>query len=164
MNATSTTKQAGFTPRKLYFVLAIAEACTWTLLITGLILKATVGIEPSLLTTIGGLHGFVFIAYGATSILIAFNQRWGFWVGLLAVITAILPYATIPFELVQAKRGALEGPWRTHATDDPRDEKPLDRLFRWFLARPILLILVIVIAIIAVFSTLLFLGPPGGSK
>ena len=164
MTATSTTQQAGFTPRKLYFVLAIAEACTWTLLITGLILKATVGIEPSLLTTIGGLHGFVFIAYGATSILIAFNQRWGFWVGLLAVITAILPYATIPFELVQAKRGALEGPWRTHATDDPRDEKPLDRLFRWFLARPILLILVIVIAIIAVFSTLLFLGPPGGTK
>jgi hypothetical protein len=82
--------------------------------------------------------------------------------GLLAVITAILPYATIPFELVQAKRGALEGPWRTQATDDPRDAKALDRLFRWFLARPVLLILVIVIAIIAVFSTLLILGPPGG--
>ena len=162
MNATSTTKQAGFTPRKLYFVLAIAEACTWTLLITGLILKATVGIEPSLLTTIGGLHGFVFITYGATSILIAFNQRWGFWVGLLAVITAILPYATIPFELVQAKRGALEGNWRFDATDDPRDAKPLDRLFRWFLKHPLLLILVIVMAIVVVFSTLLFLGPPGG--
>lgn len=162
MNATSTPKQAGFTPRKLYFVLAIAEACTWTLLITGLILKATAGIEPSLLTTIGGLHGFVFIAYGATSILIAFNQRWGFWVGLLAVITAILPYATIPFELVQAKRGALEGNWRFEATEDPRDAKPLDRLFRWFLKHPLLLILVIVIAIVLVFSTLLILGPPGG--
>ncbi len=160
----STSTKSGFTPRKLYFVLAIAEACTWTLLITGLILRATTGIDQTLFTTIGGLHGLVFISYGATSILIAFNQRWGFWVGLLAVITAILPYATIPFELVQAKRGALEGPWRTHATDDPRDAKPLDRLFRWFLARPILLILVIVIAIIAVFSTLLFLGPPGGSK
>ena len=158
----STSSKSGFTPRKLYFVLAIAEACTWTLLITGLILKATVGIEPSLLTTIGGLHGFVFITYGATSILIAFNQRWGFWVGLLAVITAILPYATIPFELVQAKRGALEGNWRFEATDDPRDAKPLDRLFRWFLKHPLLLILVIVMAIVVVFSTLLFLGPPGG--
>ena len=162
MSVTSTQKQAGFTPRKLYFVLAIAEACTWTLLITGLILKATVGIEPSLLTTIGGLHGFVFITYGATSILIAFNQRWGFWLGLLAVITAILPYATIPFELIQAKRGALEGNWRMEATDDPRDQKPLDRLFRWFLKHPLLLILVIVIAIVLVFSTLLILGPPGG--
>lgn len=162
MNASSTTKQAGFTPRKLYFVLAIAEACTWTLLITGLILRATTGIDQTLFTTIGGLHGLVFISYGATSILVAFNQRWGFWLGLLAVITAILPYATIPFELVQAKRGALEGPWRTQESDDPRDAKALDRLFRWFLARPVLLILVIVLAIVAVFSTLLFLGPPGG--
>ena len=162
MNASSTTTQAGFTPRKLYFVLAIAEACTWTLLITGLILRATTGIDQTLFTTIGGLHGLVFISYGATSILIAFNQRWGFWVGLLAVITAILPYATIPFELVQAKRGALEGQWRFDATDDPRDAKPLDRLFRWFLKHPLLLILVIVIAIVVVFSTLLFLGPPGG--
>ena len=162
MSAPSTTKLTGFTPRKLYFVLAIAEACTWTLLITGLILKSTVGIAPSLLTSIGGLHGFVFITYGATSILIAFNQRWGFWVGLLAVVTAILPYATIPFELIQAKRGALEGPWRFEATEDPRDHTGLDRLFRWFLKHPVLLILVIVIAIVLVFSTLLLLGPPGG--
>ena len=158
----STSTKSGFTPRKLYFVLAIAEACTWTLLITGLILRATTGIDQTLFTTIGGLHGLVFISYGATSILVAFNQRWGFWLGLLAVITAILPYATIPFELVQAKRGALEGPWRTQANDDPRDAKALDRLFRWFLARPVLLILVIVLAIVAVFSILLFLGPPGG--
>ena len=160
--STTISAQTGFTPRKLYFVLAIAEAITWTLLIGGLITKATVGIEPSLLTTIGGLHGFVFITYGATSILIAFNQRWGFWLGLLAVITAILPYATIPFELIQAKRGALEGPWRFEASDDPRDAKPLDKLFRWFLKHPLLLILVIVIAIVIVFSTLLLLGPPGG--
>ena len=158
----STSTQTGFTPRKLYFVLAIAEAITWTLLITGLILRATTGIDQTLFTTIGGLHGLVFISYGATSILIAFNQRWGFWLGLLAVITAILPYATIPFELVQAKRGALEGPWRTQTTDDPRDAKALDRLFRWLLARPVLLILVIVLAIVAVFSSLLILGPPGG--
>jgi integral membrane protein len=163
MSTHVSTKNTGFTPRKLYFILAIAEACTWTLLITGLILRATTGIDQTLFTTIGGLHGFVFISYGAASILIAFNQRWGFWVGLLAVITAILPYATIPFELVQAKRGALEGPWRTQASDDPRDEQALDRLFRWFLARPVLLILVIVLAIVAVFSTLLFLGSPGGN-
>ena len=162
MNAANTAHAPGFTPRKLYFVLAIAEACTWTLLITGLILRATTGIDQTLFTTIGGLHGLVFISYGATSILIAFNQRWGFWMGLLAVITAILPYATIPFELVQAKRGALEGPWRREATDDPRDARPLDRLFRWFLNHPILLILVIVLAIVAVFTTLLIIGPPGG--
>lgn len=162
METSSTSKQVGFTPRKLYFVLAIAEACTWTLLITGLILRNTIGVDQDIFTLIGGLHGFVFITYGAASILIAFNQRWGFWMGLLAVVTAILPYATIPFELIQAKRGALEGHWRFEATDDPRDHTWLDRLFRWFLKHPVLLILVIVMAIVLVFSTLLLLGPPGG--
>lgn len=164
MASSSTKQQAGWTPRKLYFVLAIAEACTWTFLIAGLIVRETIGIDPSLFTAIGGLHGFIFISYGATSILIAFNQRWGFWVGLLAVISAIIPYATIPFELVQAKRGALEGTWRFEATEDPRDHRLLDRLFRWFLQHPLLFILVIVMAVVTVFTTLLILGPPGGTK
>ena len=157
-------KTAGFTPRKLYFVLAIAEACTWTALIIGLILKANSAIEPNLLTVIGGIHGFVFITYGATAILVAINQRWHFGVGLLAVVTAIVPYATIPFEIVQAKRGALEGAWRLEETDDPRDKHWFDRFVRWFLNRPLLLALAILVAIIAIFASLLVMGPPGGSK
>jgi integral membrane protein len=160
----TTTAQTGFTPRKLYFVLAIAEAITWTLLIGGLITKATVGIEPALLTTIGGVHGFVFISYGATAILVAINQRWHPGLGFLAVVTAILPYATIPFEIVQAKRGALDGAWRLEATDDPRDNHWFDRFVRWFLNRPILLALAITVAILAIFASLLIMGPPGGSK
>jgi len=157
-------KTAGFTPRKLYFVLAIAEACTWTALIIGLLLKANSAIEPNLLTVIGGIHGFVFITYGATAILVAINQRWHFGVGLLAVVTAIVPYATIPFEIVQAKRGALAGEWRLEATDDPRDNHWFDRFVRWFLNRPILLALAILLAIITIFASLLVMGPPGGSR
>ena len=157
-------KTTGFTPRKLYFVLAIAEACTWTALIIGLILKANSAIEPNLLTVIGGIHGFVFITYGATAILVAINNRWHFGVGLLAVITAILPYATIPFEIVQAKRGALDGAWRLEETDNPRDKHWFDRFVRWFLNRPLLLALAILVAIIVIFASLLVMGPPGGTK
>jgi integral membrane protein len=170
MSAQVTTSQArtapaaGLTPRKLYFVLAIAEACTWTALIVGLILKANSAIDPMLLTTIGGIHGFVFISYGATAILVGINQRWHFGVGLLAVITAILPYATIPFEIVQAKRGALDGVWRLEATDDPRDQHWFDKLVRWFLNRPLLLALAILVGILSIFASLLIMGPPGGTK
>ena len=164
MTATSTQKQAGFTPRKLYFVLAVAEACTWTALIIGLILKAMNSIEPTLLTTIGGVHGFVFIAYGATAILVAINQRWHPGLAFLAVATALIPYASIPFEIVQAKRGALDGAWRLEATDDPRDNHWFDRFVRWFLNRPLLLALAITVAILAIFASLLVMGPPGGSK
>jgi integral membrane protein len=150
------------TPKRLYLILSIAEACTWTLLIAGLILRATVGIDSSAFFVIGGLHGFVFISYGATAILVAINQRWHFAVGLLAVVTAILPYATIPFDIVQSRRGALDGNWRLEASDDPRDKHWFDRFVRWFLNRPVLLVLAIVAAIVLIFCALLIAGPPGG--
>jgi integral membrane protein len=151
-----------FTPKRLYLVLAIAEACTWTLLIVGLIVRASVGIEPMALTVIGGLHGFVLISYGATAILVAINQRWHPLMALLAVVTAIVPYATIPFDVVQSRRGALNGDWRLTATDDPRDQHWFDRVVRWFLNRPVLLVLAILVAIVLIFTALLLAGPPGG--
>ena len=71
---------ARLTPKKLYRIVAIAEAITWTLLITGLILRATM--DLSIAVTIGGsIHGFVFLAYGATAILTAINQRWSVGLG-----------------------------------------------------------------------------------
>lgn len=161
MPATSASA-IGFTPRKLYRILAIAEAVTWTMLITGLILKATAGIDATLLTTIGGVHGFVFISYGATAILVGINQRWHFGVGLLAVVTAIVPYATIPFEIIQERRGALAGAWRLTASEDPRDNHWFDRFVRWFLNHPALLVIAIVVAIVLIFTILLTAGPPGG--
>jgi integral membrane protein len=166
-SANSSTRSSGqsaavFTPSKLYRVLAIAEAITWTLLITGLILRATAGLDETLFTTVGAVHGFVFISYGATAILVAINQRWKFGVGLLAVITAIIPYATIPFEIVQERRGALAGGWRLTQTDDPRDNHWFDRFIRWFLNRPALLVTAIVVAIVLIFVILLTAGPPGG--
>ena len=163
MSASSTAVTTRrFTPKRLYFVLAIAEACTWTLLITGLIVRATAGIEPIVLTAIGSLHGFIFISYGATAILVAINQRWHPLVALLAVVTAIVPYATIPFDVVQSRRGALNGDWRLTETDDPRDKHWFDRFVRWFLNRPVILVLVILVLVILIFSALLFAGPPGG--
>lgn len=162
MTTAQTPSATGFTPKKLYFVLAIAEAVTWTLLITGLILRGTVGIEPWLFTTFGGIHGFIFLSYGATAVLVSINQRWHPGVAILAVITAIVPYATIPFDRYQSKRGALDGPWRLEETDDPRDKNWFDRFVRWFLNRPLLLVLALVVAVVVIFSVLLFIGPPGG--
>ncbi|HZU92395.1 MAG TPA: DUF3817 domain-containing protein, partial [Microbacterium sp.] len=59
-------------PSRLYRVLAIAEAITWTLLISALIARA-VGAAGVVVTIGGGIHGFVFLAYGATAILVALN-------------------------------------------------------------------------------------------
>lgn len=157
--AETAAPRATLTPKKLYRIVAIAEAITWTLLITGLVLRAT--LDLSIAVTIGGsIHGFVFLAYGATAVLTAINQRWGVGLGLLAVVTAVIPYATIPFDAWANRTGKLEGEWRREATDDPRDQRWFDRLVRWMLNHPYLLAALILLAVVALFTVLLILGPP----
>ncbi|MBX3100486.1 MAG: DUF3817 domain-containing protein [Salinibacterium sp.] len=149
------------TPRDLFRFVAIAEAITWTLLITALILRATTDFALGV-TIAGGIHGFVFLSYGATAVLLAVNQRWHPGVAALAIASAIVPYATIPVELWLARTGRLDGPWRRDATDDPRDAGWIDRTMRWFLRNPVVLVVLLVVAVVALFTVLLILGPPGG--
>lgn len=150
-------------PLTLFRVLSVAEAVTWTLLIAALIIRATAG-NALVVTIAGGIHGFVFLSYGATAILVAMNQRWGVWPAVVAIASAVIPYATIPSELWLHRTHRLEGEWRLEATDDPRDAAWYDRWMRWFLRRPWVLGLLIVIAIVVLFTVLLLIGPPGGSK
>lgn len=149
------------TPRTLYRLVAIAETITWALLITGLVLRATA--DLALAVTIGGgIHGFVFLAYGATAILVAINQRWPIGLALAAVATAVIPFATIPFDRFLEKHHRLDGAWRTEQTDDPRDATWFDAMVRWMLRHPVILLALVAAAVVAVFATLVIAGPPGG--
>lgn len=149
------------TPRKLFFVLSIAEAVSWTLLITALILRATLGLQIATVIA-GSIHGFVFLSYGATAILLAFNNRWSAWPAIVAIVSAIVPYATIPTEIWLSRSGRLDGVWRTELADDPADRRWYDGLLRWFLLRPWVLALLIVAAVAALYFILVTIGPPGG--
>ena len=150
------------TPRSFYRIVAIAEAVTWTLLIAGLLLKYVLDAGDLGVRVGGSIHGFVFLAYAATAVLVGVNQRWPLGLIAMGVVTAIVPYATIPFDRWLEKNGKLEGGWRTTATDDPRDNTWIDRLLRWFLNHPVLLGALLVVGIVLVFTVLLILGPPGG--
>jgi len=147
------------TPKQLFRLAAIAEAITWTLLIAALIVRATTGFALGV-TIAGGIHGFVFLAYGATAVLLAVNQRWHAGVAITAIASAVIPYATIPAEIWLARTGRLEGAWRRDETDDPRDRSWIDRLARWFIRHPLLLLLVIAVAVVVLFVVLLTVGPP----
>jgi len=148
------------TPASLFRVLAIAEAISWTLLIVGLILRATA--DLAIATTIGGtIHGFVFLSYGATAVLVALNNRWRPWPTTVAIVSAIVPYATIPAELWLSRSGRLAGQWRT-GEPDPADRLWYDGLLRWFLLRPWVLAVLIFLAVVTLFTVLLIIGPPGG--
>lgn len=149
-------------PEFLFKLFAIAEALTWTMLIFGLLMRAIMGFPQLLLTVIGGIHGAVFLTYAVIAALVGVNNRWGFWRIALGVALAIVPYATIPFEKKMDASGRLKGSWRREHSGHPGDDHWFDRLYRWFLNRPALLAATLVLVVVAIFATLLILGPPGG--
>jgi integral membrane protein len=147
-------------PKQLFLLFAKGEAVTWTLLISALIIRAAGDPIPHIVTIAGSIHGAVFLGYAVTALLVGINQRWSFGKLALAVGLAIVPFATIPFERKLTRSSALEGTWRTAKSEDPRDDFFIDAIFRWFIARPIVLLAVLLVAVPAVFAFLLFLGPP----
>ena len=146
-------------PKKLFNLFARAEAVTWTLLIIALVARA-LNVEPLVVTVAGGIHGAVFLCYAVTAVLVGINQRWNKTRTSLAVSLAIIPFATVPFEIRLNKSDALDGSWRTQESDNPKDKHWFDKLFRFFIARPALLIVTLALGLTFVFSFLLFLGPP----
>lgn len=156
---TTAPPRAALSPKRLYGIVSIAEAITWTLLISAMIAKYVFDVD-ALMFPAGLAHGFAFVSYAAAALLVGLNQRWRPGQVAGAVALAIVPFATIPFDRSLERRGMLEGAWRTEATDDPRDAGAIDRLLRWSLRNPLLLAAIIVIVVVAVVLVLLQLGPP----
>jgi hypothetical protein len=101
------------------------------------------------------------MGYAVTAVLVGVNQRWSIGNTVLAVALAIVPFATYPFDRYLEKRSLLEGEWRIEGTKDPRDNSWFDKLFRWFIFRPLLLVLTLAVFVVSLFAFLLWLGPPG---
>lgn len=150
------------TPRSLYKAFAFSEGVTWTLLLCGLAFKAIFGAPQLALTIIGGIHGAVFLGYGVSAALVGVNNRWGLGRTVLAIALAIIPFATVPFEISAERKGRLVGEWRRSKSADPRDANWFDSLFRWFINRPALLMIAMLAVVSVIFAALLVIGPPGG--
>lgn len=150
------------TPKLTFRIVAIAEAITWTLLITGLVLRATTGWALGV-TIGGGIHGFVFLAYAGIALLVGIDRRWRPRLVVLTVASAVVPYATIPVDVWLDRRGKLDGTWRRDPDPAAPDRSFLDGLVRWFVRRPGVLVAVFAVVLVVIFATLLALGPPGGA-
>jgi integral membrane protein len=154
------TDTSFLSPKTLFRIVATAEAITWAGLISGLIIRATGNAPDWLIPLVGGAHGFTFLSYGVLAALVGVNQRWPVLRIVVGVALAIVPFATVPFERTVAKRGYLVGSWRTQKSEDPRDNRWFDGLFRWFITRPIALVAVLATGVVIVYNVLLILGPP----
>lgn len=146
-------------PRTLFRTVALAEAVTWTLLLIGLALKYITKTTDIGVSIAGGVHGFVFLCYAFTAVFTWINQKWSARTGLSAIVSAVIPYATIPVERSLDRRSLLGGAWRLV----PGGEEPdgaLEKLQAWILAKPVLAVGVVLVGVAAVFSFLLYVGPP----
>lgn len=148
------------TPRPLFRTVAVAEAVTWTLLIIGLVAKYVTHTTELGVRIGGGLHGFVFLGYVVTTCAVGVDRRWPIPRILLGLASAVVPYATIPFEVNAARKGLLPpGPWRLAPTGEEPRGLP-ERALAVLLRRPVVSVVVALVVIAAVFSGLLALGPP----
>lgn len=145
-------------PRLLFRTFAFAEVVTWAGLITAMVLRAT-GVTDGLVPIAGGVHGFVFLCYGVTTVFVWVNQRWPFGAGILGLISAVIPFATVPFELVIDHKGMLAGGWRLA----PGGEAPrgfVEHVQAWILRHLLLSVVLLIVLVAVVFAVLLYLGPP----
>ncbi|ROP73402.1 MULTISPECIES: DUF3817 domain-containing protein [unclassified Frigoribacterium] len=149
-------------PRALFRSFAVAEVVTWALLIGGMLLKYVAKVGDWPVSVAGPIHGFVFLAYLVAGVVVAVNQRWSPGVTVLALASAVVPFASLPVERWIDRRSGLDGDWRREATGDPRDRRPLDRLLRWVLGHLALAVVLLLAAVVVVFVLLLIVGPPVG--
>jgi integral membrane protein len=147
-------------PGRLHRVLADAEAVTWGLLLIGMILKYVTRTTDLGVTVFGGLHGFVFLAYGVVTLVVGTDQRWPVRTVLLGLASAVPPFATIPFQRWVRRRGIAGKRWRLRQAGTARTAP--ERVLAVVLARPVLFVLATIVAVSAVFRLLLLLGPPTG--
>ena len=145
------------TPRSLFRAAAVAELVTWTLLIDGMVAKYALDAGDWGVRIGGSVHGFVFLAYLVVTTVVAVNQRWSVGALVLGWASAVVPYATVPFEVAVARRGMLAGTWRR--TPDERSGL-WDRVLFFVVRRPAVAAGVGVVAVALVFSGLLVAGPP----
>ncbi|AKT50414.1 DUF3817 domain-containing protein [Arsenicicoccus sp. oral taxon 190] len=155
-------------PRLLYRRLARAEVVTWTLLIIGMVLKYATR-TTELGVRVGGLvHGVVFLAYALVTVVVAVDRRWPAGTTVLGLVSAVVPYATVPFESYAERRRLLTDRWRLAPGGAPRGDASggdaprtlPERVVAAGLARPLAAVLVAVVVVAVVTAVLLWLGPP----
>jgi integral membrane protein len=146
-------------PDRLFRRLAIAEAITWALLLTGMFLKYVTETTELGVQVFGMVHGVVFVAYCVTTVVVAVDQRWTVGRALAGLACAVPPFATVPFERYAEARGWLAPTWRL-MDEEPRGR--IDALVAWLVRNPLRGLLAGVLAVAALTGLALVVGPPAG--
>ena len=110
----------------------------------------------------GMVHGVVFIAYCLGALFVAVNQRWTPGTTLLALASAVPPFMTVWFDRRAERRHLLDGGWRLASGGEAPRSLP-EKVQARMLARPLAAAAVALVAVAALTTIALLVGPPAGS-
>lgn len=157
-----TSAPSKLSPKRLYGFLAAAEMVTWALLIFAMVMKY--GFEqPAFVRPFGMMHGVVFISYGMVTIFVWANERWSASRGILGLASAIIPFATLPFERSVLRQNLLSDSWRLA----PGGDAPVglvEKIQATALRSPWIAAVAGLVLVAVITTVLLIIGPPGGYK
>lgn len=91
----------------LFVAVAVGEAVSWAALLTGMFFKYVAVHDEIGVRIFGPVHGALFMAYLAVTVLQARFSGWRRWVTAVALLCAVPPFATLIFERWARSRGLL---------------------------------------------------------
>ncbi len=147
-------------PARLFRTVAVAEAVTWALLLLGMVLKYVTRTTDVAVSVFGMLHGVVFLTYVVTAVVVWVDQRWSPARGVVGLLSAVPPFATILFDLGTERRGLLGSTWRLREAGTERGR--VERVVAQVVRRPGQGLLAAVAAVAALTAVALVVGPPVG--
>jgi integral membrane protein len=102
-------------------LVAFAEAASWLGLLVGMFFKYVVDAGEGGVRVFGPIHGTVFLAYLAVTLLTWRHQRWSLPVAVLALAASVPPFCTVLYEQWAQRTGRLarEGAQRESAEREP---------------------------------------------
>lgn len=149
-------------PLDLFRTVAVAEAITWALLLSGMVLKYGTHTTDMAVKVFGMIHGIVFISYVVTTVTVWIDQKWTVRRGVGALLASIPPFVTIVVELLAVRRGWIGATWRLRASGDAPLSRP-EAAVRWVLVAPVRGLAVAVAAVAVLTGLALLVGPPASS-
>ena len=149
-------------PLELFRRVAIAEAITWALLLSGMVLKYGTHTTDVAVKVFGMIHGIVFISYVVTTVTVWVDQKWTVRRGIGALLASIPPFVTVVVELLAVRRGWIDSAWRLRTSEGAALSRP-EAVVRWVLVAPLRGLAVAVAAVAVLTGLALLVGPPASS-
>ncbi|MEQ3549988.1 DUF3817 domain-containing protein [Pseudonocardia nematodicida] len=93
---------------RIFRVVAIAEAVSWTGLLVGMFVKWVLGTSEVGVQVFGPIHGALFVVYCLVTLWTARVFRWDLRTTVIGLLASIPPLTTIWFERHVARTGRLD--------------------------------------------------------